>query len=552
MLEGILYAFGLSPVPTEIGAPFVAAILRSFASQETPSVAVLQALNEELTQGLSSDPAVSAGPQPSGHQTSETVAASALIEPPAPSPADSVIPRLSDQPAPEPSPVGQVPSLPPTMKLRLTRKGKRTAPVTATSPPPPRRQRVVSISSPTRSSDMSSTQETSLAREKASDLEVADLPLDLTAPVPIQSKLPSETDPAYVPAADLSPIFGRVDFYGDLAISWQSANRQFWESSSPLEEFDQIARSLEATCSASLSAVQRAAELQRENAVLKARLRELEPPAASSAPPEPSLGSSDAYLRAAGESAASARAISHATFDKLQQLEAALKTSESSLASEADRHQATVSELKAKEAELLSRSADLSSLQQSQELLQTGLADAQALASAAASREATMRTQWEACQATLQSLRAELSKAQEAVSQGQSDLSVTRTEVAENKNSLEAYRVGKSERLKAYRLAYVRSSFFLQKLGRWMVLLLCHGAAGGETFPSFEVDDGLFLLEAPHPAADPAPGDISAQAPPVAASEVSADPASSDIVSADPRLLPLASRDPAPSSSDVV
>ncbi|XP_042460139.1 helicase SRCAP-like [Zingiber officinale] len=514
MLEGILHAFGLSPASTEIRAPFVAALLRSFASQETPSVVVLQALNEELTQGLSSDPAVSAGPQPSGHQTSETVAASALIEPPAPSPADSVIPRRSDQPAPEPSPAGQVPPLPPTMKLRLTRKGKRTAPVTATSPPPPRRQRVVSISSPTRSSDTSSTQETSLAREKASDLEVADPPLDLTAPVPIQSvlpappsssgdqppdslapsaspllgppssalptlnlasadlafeaswRLPSETDPAYVPAADLSLIF---------------------------------------------------------------------------APPEPSLGSLDAYLRAAGESAASARAISHAAFDKLQQLEAALKTSESSLASEADRHQATVSELKAKEAELLSQSADLSSLQQSQELLQTGLADAQALASAAASREATMRTQWEACQATLQSLRAELSKAQEAVSQGQGDLSVARAEVAENKNSLEAYRAGELERLKAYR-----------PLDGLVALSWGHWELPQETFHSFEADDGLFLLEAPHPAADPAPEDISAQAPPVAASEASADPASSNIVPADPGLRPLASRDPVPSSSDVV
>ncbi|XP_042423054.1 uncharacterized protein LOC122010602 [Zingiber officinale] len=598
----------------------VAAILRSFANQEIPSVAVLQALNEELTQGLSSAPAASAGPQPSGPQPSETVVASAFIEPPAPSPADSVIPRISDQPAPESSPAGQVPSLPPTMKLRLTRKGKRTAPVTATSPPPPRRQRVVSISSPSRSSDTSSTQETSLAREKASDLEVADPSLDLTALVPIQGvslplpsssgdqplglltppaspllapmssamptlnlppadlafeaswRLPSEIDPSHAPAADLSSIFSRVDFYGDLATAWQSANRQFWESSSPLEGFDQIARSL----------VARAAELQRENALLKARLQELEPPAASSAPPEPSLGSLDAYLRAVGESAASARAISHAAFDKLQKLEAALKTSESSLASEADRHQATVSELKDKEAELLSRSADLSSLRQSQELLQMGLADAQALASAAASREATMRTQWEACQATLQSLQAELSKAQEAVSQGQSDLSVARAEVAENKNSLEAYRSGESERLKAYRLAYVRSSFFLQKLGRWMVLLLCHGAASGvrqafeqgflrsappatfldtarlsrelpqETFPSFEADDGLFLLEAPPPAADLAPVDISAQALPAAAPETSADPASSAIVLADPMLLPLAYIDPAPSSSDVV
>ncbi|XP_042405129.1 uncharacterized protein LOC121995460 [Zingiber officinale] len=397
MLEGILYAFGFSPVSTEIGAPFVAAILRSFASQETPSVAVLQALNEELTQGLSSDPAASAGPQPLGPRTSETIAASALIEPPAPSPADSALPCISDQHAFEAS-----------------------------------------------------------------------------------WRLPSEIDPAYPPAADLSSIFGRVDFYRDLATTWQSANRQFWERSSPLEGFNQIARSL----------VTRATELQRENAVLKARLQELEPPVTSSAPPEPSLGSLDAYLRALGESAASARSISHAAFDKLQKLEAALKTSESSLASEEDRHQAAVSELKDKEAELLSQSADVSLLRQSRELLQMGLADAQALASAAASREA-----------------------QEAVSQGQSDLSVARAEVAENKNSLEAYRAGESERLKAYRLAYVRSTFFLQKLGRWMVLLMCHGAAGGvrqafeQASPNPYRGRPAAFRSTPIPAEEDSPGD---------------------------------------------
>ncbi|XP_042441212.1 uncharacterized protein LOC122026539 [Zingiber officinale] len=236
MLEGILYAFGLNPVSIEIGAPFVAVILHSFASQEKPSVAVLQALNEELTQGLSSDPAASVGLQPLEPQTSDAVATSTLIEPPAPSPADSALLRVSDRPATEPSLAGQVPSPLPTMKLRLAHKGKRVAPVTATFPPPPRRQRAVGISSPSRSSD------TSLAQEKASDLEIVDLSLDVTAP----------------------------------------------------------------TCSASLSVVQQVAKLQRENVVLKARLRELEHPVASSAPPEPSLGNLDAYLRAAGESAASA------------------------------------------------------------------------------------------------------------------------------------------------------------------------------------------------------------------------------------------------------
>ncbi|XP_042432688.1 uncharacterized protein LOC122019265 [Zingiber officinale] len=391
-----------APEFPDISSRSMTAILRSFASQEKPSVVVLQALNEELTQGLSSDPATSVGLQPLEPQTSNAVATSTLIEPSAPSPADSALLRVSDRPATEPSPAGQVPSPPPTMNLRLEREGKRVAPVTATSPPPPRRQRVVGISSPSRSSD------TSLAQEKASDLGIADLSLEI------------------------------------------SCKENFLNTR---------------TCSASLSAVQQAAELQRENAVLKASLRELEPLVASSTPPEPSLGNLDVYLRAAGESTSSARANSHAAFDKLQKLEAALKTSESSLASEAECHRSAVSELKNKEAELLSRSAELTLLRQSQELLQIGLADAQALALASVAREVTMQTQWETCQATLQSLQADLLKAQEAASQGQSDLSVARAEAAENKNSLEVYQAGEPGRLKVYRLAYIRSSLFLRKLG---------------------------------------------------------------------------------------
>ncbi|XP_042386723.1 terpene synthase 10-like [Zingiber officinale] len=83
---------------------YVATILRSFASQEKPSVAVLQALNEELTQSLSSDPAASTSLQPSEPQAADAVATSTLIEPPTPSPADSTLPaslinlRLSHRP----------------------------------------------------------------------------------------------------------------------------------------------------------------------------------------------------------------------------------------------------------------------------------------------------------------------------------------------------------------------------------------------------------------------------------------------------------------------
>ncbi|XP_042467053.1 uncharacterized protein LOC122050189 [Zingiber officinale] len=475
MLEGILYAFGLSPVPTEIGAPFVAALLRSFASQEKPTVVVLQALHEELTQGPSTAPAAPADLQPLEPQTSDVGVPSTYIEPLSSGPVGSAPLHAPAPPTTEPPSEGQVPPPPPTMKLRLARKGKRVAPVTATSPPPPRRQRVVSISSPSRSLDASS------AEERASDLETANLSLDL------------------------------------------------------------------------------AALLQRENAALKARLRELEPPVASTTSSDPALGDLDAYLRAAGESANSARALSHATFDKLQKLEASLKTSESALASEMERHRATASELKNKEAELLSRSYELALLRQSRELLQMGLAETQAQVLASAAEEATMRGQWETCRAALQSLEADLSKAREAISQSQSDLSVVRAEAASSKNSLVVYQAGEPERLKAYRLAYIRSALFLRKLAGWMVLLLCHGVAGGvrqafeqgylhsappatfldtarlsrelpqNTFPSFEADDGLFLLEAPPPAADQAPPDISAQGFPTAAPGTPADPASSSL-----------------------
>ncbi|XP_042386843.1 stress response protein NST1-like [Zingiber officinale] len=395
-------------------------------------------------------------------------------------------------------------------------------------------------------------------------------------------RLPLETDPPCTPAADSSPVFGRVNFFGDLAISWQSASQQFWESGSPLGEFDQIARSLVATCSASLSAVQRATELQRENATLKARLQELGHPATSSASPEPPLGSLDAYLRAIGESAASARTISHAAFDKLQQLEAALKTSESSLASEVERRQAATSELKNREAELLAQSRELALLKQGRELLQMGLAEAQTVANAAVGRETTLRAQWEACQAQLQSLQAKLSRAQEVVSQGQSDLNAAHAEAIEDKDAMAEYLAGELGRLKAYRLAYVRSSFFLQKLGRWMVVLLSYGAAGGirqafeqgylraappatfldtarlarelpqDAFPSFEADDGLFFQAAPPPAAAPTLVEVSPQDLPAAIPKASEALAPPPAESADPAPPLSAFDDPSPPSPNVV
>ncbi|XP_042452579.1 uncharacterized protein LOC122037180 [Zingiber officinale] len=544
MLEGILYTFGLSPVPVEIEAPFVAAILRSFACQETPAVAVLEALHQELTPGLPSDPAAAFDPQLPAPPTSDVVIAPPLAVLPSPSAADPALSHTSDQPATASSPTRQAPPLRPTLRLHVTRNSKRTAPVTATSPPPSQRQRVVILSSPSKSSGTSSAQETSLGQEQAYDLEVAGPPSDRLTTAPLQSvlpappspsggqpldsltppassspdwafralwRLPSVTDPVNVPAATSSPFFGRVDFHGALANSWQSAHRQFWESEYPLEELDQVACSLVATCSASLSVVQRAAELERENVALKARLRELEPPSSSAAPSDPSLEGLDSCLHAAGESAASARALSDAAFNKLRALEAALK------------------------AKLL------------------------AVANAAVGRETTLRAQWEACQAQLQSLQAELSRAQEAVSQGQSALAAARAEATQDKDAIAEYLAGELGRLKAYRLAYVRSSFFLQKLGRWMVVLLSYGAAGGDTFPSFEADDGLFFQAAPPPAAAPTPVEVSPQDLPAAIPEASealapspaAAPTPVEVSSQDlPAAIPEASEALAPSPAE--
>ncbi|XP_042465705.1 uncharacterized protein LOC122048176 [Zingiber officinale] len=594
-------------------------MLRSFACQETPAVAVLEALHQELTPGLPSDPAAALGPQLPAPPPSDVVIAPPLSVLPSPSAADPALSRTSDQPATASSPLRQTPPPRSTLRLRVTRNSKRTAPVTATSPPPSQRQRVVILSSPSKSSGTSSAQETSLGQEQAYDLEVASPPLDRLTTAPLQSalpappsssggqpldsltppasspliptssavpipephspdwafralwRLPSATDPANVPTAPSSLFFGRVDFHGALANSWQSAHRQFWESEYPLEELDQVACSLVATCSASLSVVQRAAELERENVALKARLRELEPPSSFTAPPEPSLEGLDSCLPTAGESAASARALSDAASNRLRALEAALKASESSLASEVERRQAATSELKNREAELLAQSRELALLKQGRELLQMGLAEAQTVSSAAVGWETTLRAQWEACQAQLQSLHAELSRAQEAMSQGQSDLAAARAEATQDKDAMAEYLAGELGRLKAYRLAYVRSSFFLQKLGRWMVLLLSYGAAGGvrqafeqgylraappaafldtarlarelpqDTFPSFEADDGLFFLAAPPPAAASNPVEVSPQGLPAAlpeASEALAPPPAEPTDPASPRSTP--------------
>ncbi|XP_042406917.1 myosin heavy chain, embryonic smooth muscle isoform-like [Zingiber officinale] len=286
-------------------------------------------------------------------------------------------------------------------------------------------------------------------------------------------------------------------------------------------------------CSANLSAIQYASHLQRENEVLKARLEELELPLTPRDPLNPTPEDLAHYLQLIGESAESVCNISHAAFDKIKTLEAALQTSESKLAFEVERRRSLVVELDAKDARL-------TSLQEAQEALQKTLTDVQGQLASSSDREKAFHSQWEASQATLKSMQADLLKAQEDVSQGQQDLTLARANAEKARVDTEKaqveltdYQAGEVGRLRAYRQAYVTSPFFLRKIRDLMNFMLCCGAAGGarqmfeqdllcvapsedfldiarlmreipdESLPSFKDDDDLFLL--PEPPADAAP-----------------------------------------------
>ncbi|XP_042401090.1 flocculation protein FLO11-like [Zingiber officinale] len=86
-------------------------------------------------------------------------------------------------------------------------------------------------------------------------------------------------------------------------------------------------------CSASLSLTQFAAKLLKENESLRARVQELELPLTPRAPLDPLTADDplDSYLHIIGESARSARNLAQVSSEKIKELQAALKTSDSTL-----------------------------------------------------------------------------------------------------------------------------------------------------------------------------------------------------------------------------
>ncbi|XP_042409972.1 uncharacterized protein LOC121999345 [Zingiber officinale] len=285
--------------------------------------------------------------------------------------------------------------------------------------------------------------------------------------------------------------------------------------------------------SAGLSAIQYATNLHREHEVLKALLHELELPLTPRDPLNQTPGDLAGYLRSIGESAESAQSIAHATFDKIKTLEAPLKTSESELASEGECRRSIMAELDEEDAKLTTLSSKLKILQETQEALQKDLEDVQAQLTSNADREKAIQSKWDASQATIKSLQVDLLRAQENASQGQKDLSLIRADAEKTRAELVDYRAGEAGRLRAYRISYVTSPFFLRKMGGLMNLMLYYGATGrarqlfeqgllhsapsenfldtarlmrelpAGSYPSFKDDDDIFLLLAPSANAKP-------------------------------------------------
>ncbi|XP_042446641.1 uncharacterized protein LOC122031614 [Zingiber officinale] len=312
------------------------------------------------------------------------------------------------------------------------------------------------------------------------------------------------------------PLTALIELEGDLATSWRSGNHKFYKNA-PLGGQDQAACLMAAY----------AYNLQRENEALKAQLEEIELPLTPRDPLNPTPGDLAHYLRLLGESADTARDISHAAFDKIRALEAALHTSKSELASEVEKRQELAAELEKKDAQLASS-------QEARESLQKTLAEVQNQLASNANREKALQSQWEASHATLKAVQADLLKIQEEVSQGQEALIQAQADQKKAETQLAEYQAGEVGRLRAYRRAYVTSPFFIKKMGDIMHSMVCCGVGGGArqmleqnmilsvptedfvdigrimdeipdgSFPSFKDDDDLFLL--PESLAEPASG----------------------------------------------
>ncbi|XP_042426233.1 uncharacterized protein LOC122014116 [Zingiber officinale] len=450
-----------------------AAMLRAYSSDaKRRTVSYLKALSTELKHGLTSSSRSSPSASRSAPSASQPVPPASAQEE-----TSSVIP-LGVAPVEDLAAVEQVDlateeqaeeeraaSPPPAKRLKLQRKRKKVTPATQASPPPlpsGRRSSVISqslgtrIVTPDRETALGPVVPTLSPRTstptpgRVATPEPASFPAQTSSPGPLPPPLmdqpgssatlsasiplsasastprsrrktpkkytftdswclPSSTESgaAEETAEEVPPPVALVEREGDLATSWRSSNQKFWKNP-PMEGLDQAARQMVSVCSANLSVIQYASRLQKENEVLKARLHELELPLTPPDPLNPTPGDLASYLRLIGEFAESARRISHVAFDKIKTLEATLKTSESRLASEAERRRALAAELDEKDARL-------ASLQETHETLQKTLTEVQGQLVSSADREKTFQSQWEASQAALKSMQADLLKAQENV-----------------------------------------------------------------------------------------------------------------------------------------
>ncbi|XP_042387417.1 neurofilament medium polypeptide-like [Zingiber officinale] len=132
-------------------------------------------------------------------------------------------------------------------------------------------------------------------------------------------------------------------------------------------------------------------------------------------------------------------------------------------------------ELEGKESELATLSVDLKALQESNKALQKDLEVARADLVASAGREKALKAQRDQDQATIKSLQADLLKEQAEASTLKQENVLALAAADKVKVKLVEYRSGENHRLRAYRISYVKSSFFRKKIGDLIDLLWGRG-----------------------------------------------------------------------------
>ncbi|XP_042441377.1 uncharacterized protein LOC122026716 [Zingiber officinale] len=259
--------------------------------------------------------------------------------------------------------------------------------------------------------------------------------------------------------ADVPPVRGRIHLQGELAALWRSTNEQFREGSR-WGSLDLASRHIISACSSGLCLTHFAANLLQEIESLKARIQESELPLTPRDPFDPL----DSYLYAVRESTQSARKLVQESTKKIKELQAALQASYSKLnLKDQCRHQ-LADELKEKDSKLAALTVDLKALQESNKLIQKDLEVARADLVASADREKIGKTQHDRDQATIKSLKADLLKAQAEASTLKQEKALALASTEEVRVELVEYRSGEGAHLEAYRLSYIKSPMFQEKI----------------------------------------------------------------------------------------